>query len=191
MNLTIIGASEAYAKSIGLWALESGHEVTFVGFSLDQSRQFIREIGGGNALGPNDDLPNEVIFLALPYDCLWPVLNNYPSQFNGKILVDLILPTPGTAKPIAGSVAEEIAQARPRARVVKAILARMRSSGGTPAAEGELVRLASDDAGALDRIAALFEADGLRVIRTGSLHAARELESLGRTWLETTLGGRR
>ena len=123
MRVTIIGATDIFADGVAGWALEAGHDLTIVGFHRAQSEAYVRRLGSGAALGPREPIHDEVIFLALPYECLQPVLRSYGDHLNGKLMVDVITPLdPRSSEPIrshAGSAAEEIQEFRPGIRVVK------------------------------------------------------------------------
>jgi predicted dinucleotide-binding enzyme len=185
MKIAVIGASDVFAGGFATWALDAGHDITFVGFERGQSESLVAKLGAGRAGGPSEPLGNEPIFLALPYVCLRPVLDSYRQQFDGKVIVDLITPVDlDTLEPVhpePGSSAEEIAKERPRSRVVKAFnprfSARLFSAEANP--QSADILLASDDRDAKRVIAGLFKAGGLHPIDVGPLRRARELEAFG------------
>jgi predicted dinucleotide-binding enzyme len=124
MNITIIGASDTFARGLATWAIAAGHDVTIVGFNLGQAEILVRTINRAKAAGPSDPLLDSLIFMAMPSSCVLDARDFYGEQLDGKIVVDVTTPihleTFEPIHPEAGSVAQEIAKALPRARVVKA-----------------------------------------------------------------------
>ena len=57
MNLTIIGASDEYARGLASWAVAAGKlKVTIVGFNLGQAKELVKSIRAGSAAGPGHPL---------------------------------------------------------------------------------------------------------------------------------------
>ncbi|MGH3114784.1 MAG: NADPH-dependent F420 reductase, partial [Gaiellaceae bacterium] len=84
--------------------------------------------------------------------------------------------------PEAGSGAQEVADAAPNAKVVKAFnttFAGTLAGGGKVAGQPLDVFIASDDEDAKRTVAQLVEDAGLRAVDAGPLRRARELEALG------------
>ena len=136
----------------------------------------------------------DLVVLALPYPLGRQLVRDQGAALSGTIVVDTcnpvdfstfdsLLTSPGM------SAAEEIAEANPAARVVKAFNTTFQealvagSVGGLPLD----VFLAGDDQGAKDKVAALVEDCGMRPVDTGPLRRARELE--GFQLLHMTLQG--
>lgn len=126
----------------------------------------------------------DIIVLALPYPLGRQVARDQGAALSGTVVVDTcnpvdfstfdsLLTSPGM------SAAEEIAEANPAARVVKAFNTTFQealiagSVGGLPLD----VFLAGDDRGAKDKVAALVTDCGMRPVDTGPLRRARELEA--------------
>jgi len=126
----------------------------------------------------------DVVFLAVPYPEGRAIVRQQGAALSGVTVVDTcnpvdfstfdsLLTSPGM------SAAEEIADANPRARVVKAFNTTFASAlvagwvGGLPLD----VFLAGDDARAKSRVAALVTDGGMRPVDAGPLRRARELES--------------
>ena len=126
----------------------------------------------------------DVVVLAVPYPQGRAIVRAQGAALSGVTVVDTcnpvdfstfdsLLTSPGV------SAAEEIADANPRARVVKAFNTTFASAlvagwvGGLPLD----VFLAGDDARAKSRVAALVTDGGMRPVDTGPLRRARELES--------------
>jgi len=127
---------------------------------------------------------SDVVVLAVPYPQGRAIVREQGAALAGVTVVDTcnpvdfstfdsLLTSPGR------SAAEEIADANPRARVVKAFNTTFASAlaagwvGGLPLD----VFLAGDDAGAKSRVAALVTDGGMRPVDTGPLRRARELEA--------------
>ena len=186
MHITIIGASDRFARGLATWASAAGHDVTMVGFNLGQAESLVRTITRAKAAGPSDPLLDNLIFMAMPYSCVLDARDFYGKQLDNKIVVDVTTPIHlDTFEPIhpeAGSVAQEIAKARPGARVVKAFNPRF---AGTLIPDENLgqetrdVFLAGDDIEAKRVVAQLFKTGGLHPIDVGPLRRARELEAAG------------
>jgi len=183
--MTLIGASNMFARGFATWAVAAGHKVTIVGPNRGSAEALAQDVGAKRAAGRGDPLRDDVIFIALPYVCLRDVLESYDGKLDGKVVVDLITPFDlDTIEPIhpeAGSTAQEIALAWPGARVVKAFNPRF---AGAPFAAQSADRtrdvlLAADDARAKRIVAQLLEESGLRAIDVGPLRRARELEAFG------------
>jgi 8-hydroxy-5-deazaflavin:NADPH oxidoreductase len=184
MHITIVGASDTYALGFTSWAVAAGHQVTIVGPSRGQAEAFAKKINAARATGPHDPIVDNVIFLAMPYNCVLDARDFYGSQLDRKIVVDLTTPiNPGTFERIhteAGSVAQEITRARPGARVVKAFNPRFIGTLGAEQGSTQHTRdLAGDDVEAKHLIAQLFDEGDLRPIDAGPLRRARELEAVG------------
>jgi len=192
LNLTVVGASDFFARGFATWAVGSGHRVSIVGPSLDQAQVFAKGIKAAQAAGPRDPLLDNVIVFAMPYDCVLDARDSYGNQLDGKIVVDVTTPVDfDTSEPLhpeAGSVAEEIANARPGARVVKAFSRRFSAGMPTGRRTEPLsleVLIASDDVEAKRTASDLFKEGGLRPIDVGPLRRARELEAVGFLQLAT------
>jgi predicted dinucleotide-binding enzyme len=127
---------------------------------------------------------SDVVVLAVPYPQGRSIVRDQGAALSGVTVVDTcnpidfstfdsLLTSPGT------SAAEEIADANPRAQVVKAFNTTFASAllagwvGGLPLD----VFLAGDDVGAKSRVAALVTDGGMHPIDTGPLRRARELEA--------------
>jgi hypothetical protein len=126
----------------------------------------------------------DVVVLAVPYPQGRLIVRDQGAALTGVTVVDTcnpvdfstfdsLLTSPGM------SAAEEIADANPRARVVKAFNTTFASAlvagwvGGLPVD----VFLAGDDVRAKARVAALVADGGMRPVDTGPLRRARELEA--------------
>jgi hypothetical protein len=186
MNITMIGATDPFASGFADWALEQGHVLTVVGFTDDRGQRFAGDRRGSSiGVGPAEPLRDDVIVLALPYVCVRPVLDHFAGQIDGKIVIDLVnavdLQTLKPVRPKAGSVAQEIAEARPRAKVVKAFSPRFASPSAVAQGQEQTrdVSVAADDEQAKGLVIRLFDEGGLHPIDAGSLDDVSELERRG------------
>jgi NADPH-dependent F420 reductase len=185
MEITIIGTGNM-GGGIATRALSGGHTVTLLGTDSENSRALADELAGDVSAGTvGDQLGGDVVVLAIWYQVLDDVLNRYGDQLDGKVVVDITNPIdPDAFVPLpldAGSVAQEIAERVPGAKVVKAFnttfagTLKEGSVGGQPLD----VLLASDDADAKRTVTELVESAGMRAIDVGPLARAHELEALG------------
>jgi len=132
-----------------------------------------------------DPLDGEVIVPAVWYQALGDVIARYADQLNGKVIVDISNPVdPQSFQPLtiaAGSVAQELAQMVPGAKVVKAFNTTFAGTlaEGTVGGQPLDVLIASDDEDAKTAVRTLAEDGGLRVIDAGPLAVARQLEGVG------------
>jgi len=185
MNITMIGATDPFASGFADWALGAGHALTVVGFTDERGQSFAADRRSAiRGFGPAEPLHDDIIVLALPYVCVRPVLDHYAAQIDGKIVIDLVnavdLETLRPVRPRAGSVAQEIAERRPAARVVKAFTPQFASPDPAQDEERTLeVLVAADDDQAKGLVMRLFEEGGLQPTDAGTLGRARELERLG------------
>ena len=187
MDITIIGTGNM-ARGIATRALEGGN-------ARHAARARAGEGGGARARSSpamsragqvGDPLDGDVVVLAVWYQAVPDVLARYGDQFDGKVVVDITNPVdPDTYAPLtveAGSVAQEIAEHRSRARRSsrrstprsRARWSRARSPGrrwtcSSPATttrpSGVVAQLATDG--------------GLRAIDVGPLALAHQLEGAG------------
>lgn len=185
MDVTIIGTGNM-ARGLGTRVVAGGHRLTLVGREREQAEQLASELGGGaTAAAAGDPLAGDVVVLAVYYGVLADVLARYGEQLDGKVVVDILNPvdveTFEPITPAAGSAAQEIAAARPKARVVKAFNTTFASTLVAGEVDGRQldVLIASDDEDAKRTVAQLAEDGGLRAIDAGPLRRARELEALG------------
>jgi predicted dinucleotide-binding enzyme len=89
MDITIVGASNTFARGIADWAVAARHDITIVGASRAQAEAFVASLGAGTAAGPESDLHTKLIFAALPYVCLLDMWEFYGRQLDGRTLVIL------------------------------------------------------------------------------------------------------
>jgi predicted dinucleotide-binding enzyme len=125
----------------------------------------------------------DVVVLAMPYAQALDAAAN--PALAGKVVLDMSNPiTPDFAGLLLGystSAAEQVQQAAPDARVVKAFNTIFASLFNRPTAEtaGIPVFIAGNDEAALAAVEHLVRLSGFAVEKTGGLEAARLLEPLG------------
>ncbi|HJS18332.1 MAG TPA: NAD(P)-binding domain-containing protein, partial [Anaerolineales bacterium] len=130
MNVTIIGPGNM-GRAIGTRAAAGGHSVTFVGDKLETAEQAAKDVKAStknSAQVSTANLENidlgDIVVLALWYGVNKQVAGQLADKLNGKIVVDIANPLTSTfdnlATPPNSSSAEEVAQAAPGAKVVKA-----------------------------------------------------------------------
>lgn len=185
MDVTIIGTGNM-GRAIGNVALAGGHRVTLIGTSPDKAEAVTSELSGEvRPATMGDPITGDVVVLAVWYPAVDDVLSTYGDQLDGKVVVDIINPIdPEAFEPLtidARSVAQEIVQRVPAARVVKAFNTTFAGTlpKGEVAGQPLDVFIASDDPGAKEVVSQLVRDGGLRPVDAGPLARAHELEALG------------
>jgi 8-hydroxy-5-deazaflavin:NADPH oxidoreductase len=186
MEITIIGTGNM-ARGIGTRAVAGGHDVTLLGTEQEHAEKLAGELGDSVKAGTvGDPIAGDVVVLAVWYPVSREVVERYGDQLDGKVVVDITNPLDVDAfepiVPEAGSAAQEVADAAPNAKVVKAFnttFAGTLAGGGKVAGQPLDVFVASDDEDAKRTVAQLVEDAGLRAVDAGPLRRARELEALG------------
>jgi predicted dinucleotide-binding enzyme len=195
MIVTIVGAGRL-AEGIAVRILAGEHRIRVTDAEPGKADSLA---AGLSARGRDGDRPSpsvivagvseaiagsDVVVLAVPYPQGRAIVREQGAALSGVTVVDTcnpvdfstfdsLLTSPGM------SAAEEIADANPRALVVKAFNTTFASAlvagwvGGLPLD----VFLAGDDAPAKSRVAALVADGGMRPVDTGPLRRARELEA--------------
>ena len=196
MIVTIVGAGRL-AEGIAVRILAGEHRIRVADAEPGKADAFAAWLSA--RVGRDGDRPSpsvivagvseaiagaDVVVLAVPYPQGRAIVREQGAALSGVTVVDTcnpvdfstfdsLLTSPGV------SAAEEIADANPRARVVKAFNTTFASAlvagwvGGLPLD----VFLASDDPRAKSRVAALITDGGMRPVDTGPLRRARELEA--------------
>src|SRR4051812_3277502 len=185
MDITIIGTGNM-ARGIATRAVEGGQNVTLLGTEKAKADALAQEVPGDLRTGQvGDPLTGEVVVLAVWYQAVPDVLARYGDELDGKVVIDITNPVdPETYAPLhveAGSVAQEIANTVPGAKVVKAFNTTFAGTlvegqvAGTPLD----VFMASDDEAAKRAVEQLAADSGLRPIDVGPLALAHQLEGAG------------
>jgi 8-hydroxy-5-deazaflavin:NADPH oxidoreductase len=185
MDITIIGTGNM-ARGIATRLLAGGHNVTLLGTSAEKAKALADELSGDVHTGTvGDELRADVVVLAVWYQALGDVLSRYRDALDGKVVVDITNPVdPETYQPLdveAGSVAQEIAQKAPGAKVIKAFNTTFAGTlvQGQVGGQSLDVFVASDDDEAKRVLRELARDGGFRVVDAGPLAIARQLEGAG------------
>ena len=160
--------------------------MTVLGRESGRTEALAGELSGDVRAGTvGDPLSGDVVVLAVWYPALDDILGRYRDQLAGKTVVDITNAVdPETYAPItpeADSLAQEIAQKAPGAKVVKAFNTTFAGTliEGQVAGQPLDVFIASDDDEAKAKVRELAESAGLRVVDAGPLAHARQLEGAG------------
>ena len=185
MDITIIGTGNM-GRAIATRALAGGHTVTLLGTEREKAHALAGELSGDVRAGTvGDPISGDVVVLAVWYQVLDDVIGRYGDQLAGKTVIDITNPVdPQTYAPLAiqaGSAAQEIANKAPGAKVVKAFNTTFAGSllDGQVAGQPLDVFVASDDDEAKAKVSEFAQSAGLRVLDTGPLAHARQLEGAG------------
>lgn len=197
MNIGIIGSGNMGSALGTLWA-KYGHQVTF-SYSRDPAKlDAIAAAAGTNArVGTPKEAAesSDVLMLTLQPFVVKEVLSTIGSLENKIVITcmsglkpDFSGQTIGLATDLKTSIAEQLAQLAPGAKVVEAfnitfaeILASESRQFGS---EHPTVFYCGDDADAKAIAAQLIQACGYDAIDAGGLMAARSLETLATAWVQ-------
>lgn len=180
-NISIIGTGNM-ARTIGTRAIAGGNTVEIMGRDQAKASDLAEALGGGTTTGEWGTTPaGDVVILALLYDSVVPVVDQYGDALAGKVIVDISNPFNATFDGLTHrgetSIAQEAARvAPPSASVVKAFNTVFRHvlEKGRPD-----VFLAGDSAQAKASVGAFIESLGLRPLDAGGLKMAHWLEGAG------------
>jgi len=183
MQIAIIGAGNvgtALASSL----TRAGHDVTIAAAHPEHAEDAAAKTGA-TAVRTNADATRsaDVVVLAVPATALGQIAGELGQDLNGKVVVDVSnRPTPSAEGP-ATSIAEELQQQVPGAKVVKAFNTLFASRQANPTVAGIAADayVAGDDHSAKRTILDVVESAGFRPVDAGSLVSARTLE--GMAWL--------
>jgi NADPH-dependent F420 reductase len=192
MQVTVIGAGNM-GRGIGHRLVAGGHDVTIVDRNPEEAERLAEELRGAaqggaavEASGPDAELRDEVVILAVYYPGSLELASNLGDGLADKIVVDITNPLNETFDALATapgtSAAEEVAATVPAgARVVKAFNTTFSGTlvEGQVAGQPLDVLIAGDDEEAKETVARLVRDGGLRAIDVGPLERARQLEGLG------------
>ena len=135
----------------------------------------------------------EIVVLAVPYVAIAGIIQEYSTDLQGKIIIDITNPVDFTTfdsllVPSDTSAAALIAKQLPNSMIVKAFNTTFSDTLATKKVANEhqtTVLLASDSQEAKETIIKALENSGLSLLDAGSLKRARELEAIG--FLQITL----
>ncbi len=192
MNVTIIGSGNM-ARGIGSRLVAGGNGVRILDRDPEKAESLAGELrdlaqdGAGVTTGTfGDPIEDDVVVLAVPYDAVGPIAEQYGSGLSGKVVVDITNPVDWESfdrlvTPPDSSAAEEIDRLISEASVVKAFNTTFAGTlvGGEVGGQPLDVFVASDDPDAKQKVIGLIEAGGLRPVDAGPLRRALQLEALG------------
>ena len=183
MQIAIIGAGNV-GKALATSLTRAGHDVTLTAANPQNARAAARETGASAATSNAEAAQSaDLVVLAVPAGALDQVAGELGSKLSGKVVVDVTnRPTPNPDGP-ATSIAEELQQKVPGAKVVKAFNTLFASRQAQPTVSGIPADafVAGDDAEAKQTVLDVVESAGFRPVDVGSLATARTLE--GMAWL--------
>jgi hypothetical protein len=181
MKIAILGAGHV-GGALTRAARDAGHDVIVAAKHADKAEALAKEAGARAARTPREAVDAaEVVVLAIPYGAVRSAISEL-GPLDGRVLIDVTNPLTPSMDGLATerSAAEEIRDAAPEAKVVKAFntlfASRMErpNEGGVPLD----AFLAGDDADAKGRVGELARSLGFRPIDVGGLRMARALEGL-------------
>src|SRR5215212_7895719 len=181
MNVTIIGPGNM-GRAIGTRAAAAGHSVTFVGDKRETAEQAAQDVKASIKNGAKISTAElesvnlgDIVVLAVWYGTNKEVAKQLGNKLDGKVVVDIANPLKPTYDDLAtapgSSSAEEVAQAVPNAKVVKAFNTTYAGTLRAGQVEGKPldVWIAGDDADAKNKVAQLVKDAGMRPIDAGPL----------------------
>ena len=132
----------------------------------------------------------EIVVLAVPYVAIAGIIQEYSTDLQGKIIIDITNPVDFTTfdSLLVPSDTALIAKQLPNSMIVKAFNTTFSDTLATKKVANEhqtTVLLASDSQEAKETIIKALENSGLSLLDAGSLKRARELEAIG--FLQITL----
>jgi NADPH-dependent F420 reductase len=183
MQIAIIGAGNV-GKALASTLTKAGHEVTISAAHADHARDAASQTGA-TAADSNAEAAKgaQLVVLAVPATAINAIAGELASDLDGKVVVDVAnRPTPNADGP-STSIAEELQQTVPNAKVVKAFNTLFASRQANPTVSGIPADafVAGDDDGAKQTVLEVVESAGFRPVDAGSLATARTLE--GMAWL--------
>ena len=183
MQIAIIGAGNV-GKALASTLTKAGHEVTISAAHPDHARDAASETGA-NAARSNSEAAQsaQLVVLAVPATAIAQIAGELGTDLDGKVVVDVAnRPTP-SPEGTSTSIAEELQQAVPNAKVVKAFNTLFASRQANPTVSGIPADafVAGDDENAKQAVLQVVESAGFRPVDAGSLATARTLE--GMAWL--------
>jgi 8-hydroxy-5-deazaflavin:NADPH oxidoreductase len=184
MKIGIVGTGNM-GRSLGILWAQQGHEVFFGARDTSKAEKAAELAGNQAQIGSNDDAVSfgDVLFYSPGIVPVSRVLQD-PAQLTGKIMIDSSnwnIPEGFKFQPITHSIAEQLAEQVPDARIVKAF-----NTMGMEVLElcPNEIRphkvscfVSSDDDSARQTVISLAEDIGFVGVDCGVLHNARLLES--------------
>jgi hypothetical protein len=185
MNISIIGAGNVGSALAAAFS-RAGHDVTISATERSKAAGVAAKTGAHAATTSAEAVKDaDIVVLAVPVTAIADVANSLRPALAGKVVVDVAnRPTPDDN---SRSIAEELQQLLPEARVVKAFNTVFASRQAQPDLDGSAVDgyVAADDEAARRSVLELVESIGMRPIDVGELAVARTLEAMA--WLHISL----
>ena len=168
------------ARGIATRMLAGGHPVHIADIDIQAAQRLAAELDG-DATGQLFEGPEDakIVILAVPYPANVNIATEYRDALAGRIVVDVANPVDYATLDVlvtrdGNSSAEEVANAAPSARVVKAFNT---TFAKTLVKEEPLdVFIAGNDASACETVADLARDGDMRPLMVGHLNHARHLE---------------
>jgi predicted dinucleotide-binding enzyme len=165
---------------------EAGHDVVVAASSAESAEQAARGLDCEPASNPAEAAQKaEAVILAVPADSLDEVAGEIRQHVGGKPVVDV---SNGPQAVQEGrSLAEELQEKLPEAKVVKAFNTAFAGRMAEPGVNGETLDgfVAGDDPEAKQKVATLVGDVGFEPVDVGELKLARALE--GMAWINISL----
>ena len=191
MNVTIIGSGNM-GRGIGTRAVAGGHSVTFVDSNPEVAEKAAADVKASAKNGAQVSAASlgnvqlgDVVVLAVWYGTNIEIAKQLGVKLAGKVVVDIANPLNATYDGLAtapdSSSAEDLAKAiASGARVVKAFNTTYAGTllSGSVAGQPLDVFIAGDDADAKAKVAQIVTDGGMRVVDTGPLSRARQIEGM-------------
>jgi len=191
MNITIIGAGNM-GRGIGTRAVAGGHSVTFVDRDPAEAEKAVTEVKASARNGAKVSSASlgeaelgDVVVFAVWYGTNIELAKQLGDKLAGKVVVDIANPLNATYDRLAtapdSSSAEDLAKAIANgAKVVKAFNTTYAGTllAGQVAGQPLDVFIAGDDADAKAKVAQIVTDGGMRVVDTGPLSRARQIEGM-------------
>ncbi|HET7472637.1 MAG TPA: NAD(P)-binding domain-containing protein [Candidatus Limnocylindrales bacterium] len=183
MQIAIIGAGNV-GKALASTLTKAGHEVTISAAHADHARDAAAQTGASAAASNAEAARSaQLVVLAVPATAINDVAGELGGDLDGKVVIDVAnRPTP-SPEGKSTSIAEELQQTVPNAKVVKAFNTLFASRQADPTVSGIAADafVAGDDETAKQAVLQVAESAGFRPVDAGSLATARTLE--GMAWL--------
>jgi len=191
MNITIIGAGNM-GRGIATRAVAGGHSVTFVDRDRAEAEKAVTDVKASARNGAKvssaslgDAELGDVVVFAVWYGTNIELAKQLGNKLAGKVVVDIANPLNATYDGLAtapdSSSAEDLARAIANgAKVVKAFNTTYAGTllAGQVAGQPLDVFIAGDDADAKAKVAQIVTDGGMRVVDTGPLSRARQIEGM-------------
>jgi 8-hydroxy-5-deazaflavin:NADPH oxidoreductase len=193
MKIAIIGVGNV-GGALAEAATKAGHQVTLAAAHPENAQKIAADTGAQAAPTPRDAAQGaEIVVLAVPATVAPSVVKELGDAAAGAVVIDSTNPMNDTYSDLTTqgtSVAEQIAEAAPGTRVVKAFNTIFASRHASPSEGGQPLDafLAGDDEGAKQATSELASSLGYRPIDAGGLRMARTLEEMA--LLNITLNAR-